>query len=120
MAGQIAFISVQAVFWSFVTAAWVKIYRQRLQRTGARQWLSRGSLACASLTLLFTTVMTVYVRMGQQRPYDSWESRYLFYTSIVSVLGIVLASLGKAAPRWVGLIASIFTLLIALGDAASL
>jgi hypothetical protein len=61
--------------------------------------------------------MTLYVRVGQQHPYDKWESLYLFWTFIVSVLGIVLAFLGKAAPRRVGLITSIFTLLIGLGDA---
>jgi len=64
--------------------------------------------------------MTIYVRAVQQHPYDKWESEYLFWTAIVSVLGIVLALLGKAAPRRVGLITSTFTLLIALGDAASL
>jgi hypothetical protein len=64
--------------------------------------------------------MTIYVHVGQQHPYDKWESLYLLWTFIVSVLGIVVAPLGKAAPRWVGLITSIFTLLTALADAATL
>lgn len=120
MLSQIAFITVQVAFWSFVVTAWVKIYRQQEQQAGSRQLLSKGSLACASLTLLFTTVMTLYVRMGQQLPYDRWESRYLLSTFILSMLGLALGLLGKAAPRWVGFTTSLFTLLIALGDAASL
>ena len=64
--------------------------------------------------------MTFYVRMGQQQPYDRWESRYLLSTVVLSMLGLALALLGKAKPRWVGFSTSLFTLLIALADAASL
>lgn len=64
--------------------------------------------------------MTFYVHIGQQQPYDKWESRYLLSTFVLSVLGLALGLLGKTKPRWVGLSTSLFTLLIALGDAASL
>ena len=113
------FLIVQVVFWGFVIAAWMKVYRQHAQPTAARVLLSRGGLACASFALLFTTAMTAYVRVGQRLPYDRWESRYLFYTTIVSFLGIALASVGKTAPRLVALFTSIFTLLIAFADAVS-
>jgi hypothetical protein len=115
-----AFIVVQVVFWCLVTTAWVRIGRARAQSLPGRQWLSRASLAFASLALLSTTAMTIYVRIGQRKPYDTWESRYLLITTIVSLLGIVFASLGKAAPRLIGLSTSIFTLFIALADAAAL
>ena len=114
------FIVVQVVFWSLVVAGWVSVRRADAKPLLGRQWLSRGSLGCASLALLFTTAMTIYVRVGQRRPYDIWESRYLLVTTIVSLLGIVLASFGKATPRLIGLLTSIFTLLIALADAAAL
>jgi hypothetical protein len=117
---DIAFIVVQVGFWCLVIAAWMRVGRARAQFLPGRQWLSRASLAFASLALLFTTAMTIYVRVGQRIPYDKWESLYLLTTPIVSLLGIVLASLGKAAPRLVGLSTSIFTFFIALADAATL
>ena len=117
---QAAFLTVQAIFWSLAIAGWVKVGRQDVASLKGRQWLSRGSLVCASLTLLFTTAITIYVRVGQQKPYDGWESRYLLATTIISILGVALAALGKAAPRLIGLFTSIFTLLIALADAVSL
>ena len=64
--------------------------------------------------------MTIYVRVGQQKPYDGPESWYLLLTTILSILGVALAATGKAAPRLVGLCTSVFTLLIALADAESL
>ena len=64
--------------------------------------------------------MTIYVRLGQRHPYDAWGSRYLLATTLISVVGVLLASLGKAAPRLIGLFTSLFTLLIALADAAAL
>ena len=117
---QAAFFTLQVVFWSLVIYAWVKVGRQSRQLLEGRQLLSRASLACASLTLLFTSAITIYIRVGQQKPYDRWEARYLRATAVGGLLGVVLALLGKASPRFISLFTSCFTLVIALADAVSL
>lgn len=60
--------------------------------------------------------MTVYSWFMQKHPYDRLESKYLFYTSTLSLLGVLLGIAGKSKPRLVGLVTSVFTLLIALAD----
>ena len=114
------FILLQIVSWCFIFAAWVHVARQQPRLAKGRQALSQCSLVCATVTLLFTTAMTIYVRACQQRPYDTWEARYLLATTVLSVLGIAFAAIGKTSPRLLGHTISTFTLLVALADAASL
>lgn len=117
---QVAFFVMQAIFWSVAIVGWMRVARLNTTPLRPREWIARASLACGSLTLLFTAAMTVYVRVSKQKPYDVWESRYLLWTAAFSLLDITLAFFGKAAPRLAGLSISLFTLLIALADAVSL
>ena len=111
--------AVQAVFWVFVFLAWVRVISNPPAVKGIRYWWACGSLLSASCALCLTTTMTIYARWGQKHPYDPWEGWYLLLTLAFSTLGIFLGIAGKSRPRLVGLITSVFTMLIALGDAAS-
>ncbi|HKO20665.1 MAG TPA: hypothetical protein VJU82_17450 [Acidobacteriaceae bacterium] len=82
-----------------------------------RHRLALGSLICGSITLSLTTAMTVYSKLWQRHPYDRLEGWYLFFTTGISLIGIVLAAAGKRNPRILGLLTSMFTLVVALLDA---
>ena len=117
---DIAFYAVQGVFWCFVITGWVRICRSGSNARSLRQRFSQGSLVCASLSLLFTTVITIYIRVGQKKPYDELESTYLLLTTVLSLAGLALGAFGKTAPRFTGLCTSAFTLLLALMDGISI
>ena len=117
---DIAFYAVQGVFWCFVIMGWVRICRSGSNARSLRQHFSQGSLVCASLSLLFTTVITIYIRVGQKKPYDELESTYLLLTIVLSLAGLALGAFGKTAPRFIGLCTSAFTLLLALLDGISI
>jgi hypothetical protein len=115
------FLVVQGLFWVFLIRSWTQIlFTKSADVRGTRQWFALGSLVSASITLTLTAAMTIYSKTGQKQPYDRWEGKYLFFTVILSIFGVILGAAGKRKPRLVGLSTSVFTLLVAVADGISL
>ena len=117
---SVIFCGLQITLWAFVGWAWVQVIAKSVSSLTVRQWFARGSLGCASCTLLLTTILTIYCWSIQKHPYDRLEGKYLFYISTISLLGVLLGMAGKSRPRLVGLVTSIFTFLVALADAITM
>lgn len=100
----------------FGIRSWFQLRTHSPEPRTARDWLALRSLACGSTTLALTAAMTIYSRAWQRRPYDRLESGYLFYTTVLSLLGILFALTGKSKTRVIGLLASAFTLVVAFLD----
>ena len=116
----VVFFAFQGVFWALVIKDWLQLRRDPLERQLLRHWLALGSLICASIALTLTTGMTVYSKVWQRHPYDRLEGQYLFYATCISLVGIVLAAVGKRNSRIIGLLTSIFTLVVAILDAVGM
>jgi cytochrome bd-type quinol oxidase subunit 2 len=104
------FLVVQGVFWVLVIRSWFQLRTNSPEPRTARDWLALGSLACGSTTLVLTAAMTIYSRAWQRYPFDRLESAHLFYTTVLSLLGILFALTGKRKTRVIGVLASTFTL----------
>ena len=113
----LAFLILQVTFLALVIRAWLQLRSTPFRHQSARQWFALVSLICGSVTLIFTASMTIYARLWQRQSYDGLESRYLLYTPILSLAGIICAIAGKRNPRAIGLLASAFTLIVAILDA---
>src|ERR1700723_1464219 len=100
-----------------VLRSWLQLRTNAPEPRTARDWLALGSLACGSATLVLTAAMTIYARTWQRQPYDGLESVYVFYTTVLSLSGILFALTGNRKTRVIALLASAFTLVVAFLDA---
>jgi hypothetical protein len=77
-------------------------------------------LACGLIGLSFTVAFMLHAENVHNAARDPWIAWYVFATTPISLLGVVLGIVGKEPPRAVGLILSACILLRVVGGAIAM